>query len=147
MLVVDLNALKSVRYLDLLHDVILSSLDILDSQDIMRIYISFCQLFTDLYMDLFPVLAGLKDLLDGIGAVGDKVSLLGPVLCGNIDLGLFLVFSYIRFTFEFGDDRYTLGLSGFKKLLYTSQTAGDISAGNTACMEGSHGKLRTGLTY
>ena len=44
------------------------------------------------------------------------------------------------------DDRKSLRLSCLKKLLDTGKTLCDISAGNTAGMEGTHGQLCTRLT-
>ena len=62
------------------------------------------------------------------------------------DFAFLLLVEHLNDARDLRDDRKTLRLAGFEKLLDTGKTLCDIAAGNTAGVECSHGQLRTGLT-
>ena len=81
------------------------------------------------------------------GSIRDQIGLgyTFLVIChGN--LAFLLVILNNSYTFNFGNNRKTFGLSCFKKLLDTGKTLCDISTSNTSGMEGTHGQLCTRLT-
>ena len=138
MFIADIHTLQTVYTLNLAEHVVLSGADALDPQDVMRIHTTFCQL-----------IAGFQDLpvrdLD-TGSVGDQVCLGVAVFrIGNDDLTFLLSVVDHSDAGDLSDDRKTFRLTRLKKLLHTRKTLCDIAAGNTAGMEGTHGKLCTGL--
>ena len=139
MLIVDLNTLQTIYTLNLTDHVILNCTHTLDSQDIMRIYTTFCQLITGLKN------LSIKDF--DTRTVWDQVSL--GIACLRIvydDLTFLLSVVDRGNTWDLCDDRKTLRLSCLKKLLDTRKTLCDISTGNTTGMESTHGQLCTWLT-
>ena len=138
-LVADIYALQTVYALYLAEHVILHRTDSLDLQQIMRVHASFCQLVAG-----FQLLA--VHHLDS-GAVRNQVCLgFSRLMVGDDDFTLLLgILNHSRAA-ELRDNRKSLRLSGLKQLLYTGKTLRDIVTRHTAGMEGTHGKLGTGLT-
>ena len=139
MLITDINTLQTVYTLYFTKHVILYRTDSLDFQQVMRVNTTFCQF-----------VAGFQYLsvhnLDS-GTIGDQISFgLTGFIIGNDNLTFFLGILNDRNPSELSDNRKSFGLSGLKKLLNTGKTLCDIITGNTAGMEGTHGKLCTGLT-
>ena len=105
----------------------------------MRIYTTFSQFIT-----------GLQHLsvnyLD-TGAVRNQICLgLTGFFVSNDNLTLLLCITQLGFSTKLCDNGKTLGLSCLEKLLDTGKTLCDIVTGDTTTVEGSHGKLCTGLT-
>ncbi len=81
------------------------------------------------------------------GTVRNQVSLgFAGLVVGDNNLPLLLCIFNGRHTAELRDNRQSFRLTRLKKLLYTGKTLCDIVACHTAGMEGTHGKLCTGLT-
>ena len=139
MLIIDLNTLQTVYTLNLVQHVILYCADTFDLQDIVWVYRTFGQ-----------DIAGFQNRsvtdLD-TGSIRDQVSFGHAFLriCHN-NLAFLLGILDRCDTFELGDDCKSLRLSCLEKLLDTGKTLCDITAGNTAGMEGTHGQLCTRLT-
>ena len=139
MLITDFYTLETVYSLNLTEHVILNSTNTLDSQDIVWVYTTFCQLITS-----FKYLS-VCDL--DTGSIRDQVSLGVAVFrIGNNDLTFFLGIVDNCNTRDFCDDSKTLRFSCLKKLLNSRKTLCDISTGYTTTMECTHGKLCTRLT-
>ena len=139
MLIVDLNTLEAVYTLYFTDHVILYGTYALDSQDIMRIHATFCQLVT-----------GFQNLTVQnlhTGTVWNQVGLgIACLRICNDDLTFLLGIVDCNNTFDFCNNSKTFRFSCLKKLLDTRKTLCNIAAGNTTGMESTHGKLCTRLT-
>ena len=139
MLIADLNTLETIYTLYFTDHIILNCTYTLNSQDIMRIYATFCKFIT-CFKDL-----SVCDL--DTGSVWNKVSLGFTcfLICNDNFTFLLSVIDNSN-TRNLCDDGKTFRLSCLKKLLDTRKTLCDISTGNTTTVESTHGKLCTWLT-
>ena len=139
MLIADLNTLETIYSLYFTDHIILNCTYTLNSQDIMRIYATFCKFIT-CFKDL-----SVCDL--DTGSVWNKVSLGFTcfLICNDNFTFLLSVIDNSN-TRNLCDDGKTFRLSCLKKLLDTRKTLCDISTGNTTGMESTHGQLCTWLT-
>ena len=139
MLIADLNTLETIYTLYFTDHIILNCTYTLNSQDIMRIYATFCKFIT-CFKDL-----SVCDL--DTGSVWNKVSLgFTCFLICNDNFTFLLSVIDSSNTRNLCDDGKTFRLSCLKKLLDTRKTLCDISTGNTTTVESTHGKLCTWLT-
>ena len=139
MFITDLNTLETIYTLYFTDHIILNCTYTLNSQDIMRIYATFCKFIT-CFKDL-----SVCDL--DTGSVWNKVSLGFTcfLICNDNFTFLLSVIDNSN-TRNLCDDGKTFRLSCLKKLLDTRKTLCDISTGNTTTVESTHGKLCTWLT-
>ena len=134
MLVIDVNTLRAIHFLDFLHQILLNLQHSLYCEDIMGIHWAFCNAVASLHFGAI--------LHPAASAVRNDVRYF-PI--GSVDnrflhaLGLHNAHGTINLT----DDGLTLRLAGLEEFFHPGQTSGDIVAGNSTCMEGSHGELRT----
>ena len=140
MLVVDINALQAVNLLHLGDDVVLY-----------RKYAHYIKHICGIYGalgDLVALVYKSSLMHPYLVAVGHGIVFLRTCLgIREYNVSYLLYFLYAAGTCASCDNSRILGLSRFKQLLNTGKTLCDILCrGDTARVEGSHGKLCTGLT-
>ena len=139
MLIVDIYTLKFVNALYFLKEVLVYALNSVESQNVVRIQRSSGDVFTGIYL--------VADLdVDSCSVRNNVYSVLISFLDGNFRLVVLSGFDGDNFTVAFADLSKSLRLTSFKKLFNSRKTLSDVSAGNTAGVEGSHGELSTGFT-
>ncbi len=140
MLVVDINTLQAVNLLNLGNDIVLDCLLTLYREYVGRIYRAFRQRIARLYIVA----------VEHLGPIAERYSilLLRAVLRSDYRVAGLLYFLITNRSRYSGYNSHILRVAALEKLLNARQTLRDIlRRSDTARMEGSHGKLRTGLAY
>ena len=141
MLVVYLNALTAVNGLNFFKQVFLNGVLVLGSKNVVRVDRTFGERIA--CGDLRTVLdIGLE-----LRCVRNGVSGFLAVVGGNDNVTSAVFFLNTDYTVTSRYGRNALGLTRFEKLLYSGKTLSNIVCRcYTTAMEGTHGKLSTGLT-
>ena len=127
--------MQPVNHLHFFDHICLHAFDTFDLQDVVGVDGTFCQ-----FIACFNYIS-LHHLEPR--PIGDGVALGLSTFAGHDDLPLLLGVTNRDSAGNFTDNRKALWLSGLKQLLYTGKTLCDIVSCNTACVEGTHGKLGT----
>ena len=136
MLVVDVYTLLFVYSLYLLEKILIYTFDAVKSQYVVRVE------RTSRYLPTGEYLISLFDIESG--SVRDDISSVF-FLTADSDFSLIVLTSFDGddFSVGFADLSDTLRLSRLEKLLYSRKTLGDVAAGYSSRMEGSHVQLST----
>ena len=138
MLVVDRHALVAVHPLDLFHEVLLGLPDTLDLEEFLGIPGALNNGVTG------PHLGAVGDLETSQAL--DQVDVLGAVIGDHGDLTTTtLVLGDTDNAGDTGQGGLALGLASLEELDDPGKTAGEVLAGHTTGVEGTHGQLGTGL--
>ncbi len=135
MLVVDINALHPVNFLDLINQIVLNCMDTLYGKNIMRVNRAFCQSVTCLNFIAF--------LDNNTRAIREQIRLALTCLCIGDDC-MVTLFNFFKGNCSgyFTDNRKVFWFTSFKKLFYTGKALCNIfGIGHTAGVECAHGKL------
>ena len=138
MLIVDIHSLLAVHPQDLLDQVVVHGVSAADAQHLVGIQRTVGQLVAGLdHVAVLHQQAGVRH------RVGAGV----PVRCGDDDVhqaALAGLFELDRAA-DLCQSSHPLGLTGLKQFLDTGKTLGDVAAGQTAGVEGTHGQLGAGF--
>ena len=138
-LVVNADRLAGVDLLNLKDDIVVYGVNTVDTENIRGVLIALSQLLTGNN--------GVAGVYDNGGTEGNGIFLFLSVFgIGDNNIMQLLYIANFDGAAEFRNDCSLLRLSCLEQLLDSGKTLGNIASRHTAGMEGSHGKLCTGLT-
>ena len=132
-LVVDINTLEAVNFLYFAQQVFLNAERPFDEQEILWVDGPFCE-----FLPGFDALAIHNCQM---GCEWNDVYMRFAVVGDDGDFGAAFVLANGDAAIHFGDDGLTFRSACFEQFFDTRKTLGDVAAGDTAGMEGTHGEL------
>ena len=140
MLVVDVHALLTVRFLDFLNQIVVHRVDPPDADNVLGIERAVGE-----GKPLLHCIAALDTDAGAVGkGIGDHLAVVGGdgQVAHRVTLGLL----YRDLAADLGQLGHFLGLAGLKELLNAGKALGDVAASHAAGVEGTHGELSARLT-